>query len=156
MALRDDASAPTFIETLPKQGYRFISAVHGPNAGPGVLVNPRRARNPYKMRLAWIGVGAALLLVVSGSVFRSRSAGPSLEVTSVRMVALPGIETDPAVSPDGSTILFSWTGESGDRPGLYMIPLRVARFVKLLRPPIPTFQEFGLGMADRLRSSVAG
>ena len=39
VALRDDASQPNYIETLPKQGYRFIADVTLPSNGAKVHAN---------------------------------------------------------------------------------------------------------------------
>jgi transcriptional activator of cad operon len=58
-ALGDDPKAPTFIETLPKRGYRLIAPVT--DGGSIVAAVPVAVRK----RTAWVSaVGAALVLVV--------------------------------------------------------------------------------------------
>src|SRR5271169_1215773 len=68
LALRDGASKPIYIETLPKQGYRFIASADGKaidakailvssgtQPGPGAQV-PKRIR----LRMAVVAAGVAL------------------------------------------------------------------------------------------------
>ena len=44
-ALRDDADAPRFVETIPRRGYRFLAPVTLQDANPSIQpVNPRRAQ----------------------------------------------------------------------------------------------------------------
>lgn len=71
-ALDDDARAPTYIETLPKCGYRLIARVEppdGPSARDAALQLEDRARS----KAAWRGValmlaaGVAALVVISSS-----------------------------------------------------------------------------------------
>jgi|SRR5579862_94686 len=63
IALGDDANAPTFIETLPKRGYRFLPAVtvDGPAATPQTD-RPRRGRRP-------VAVWAVVAAVVAAGAF---------------------------------------------------------------------------------------
>jgi len=61
-ALRDDASNPRFIETIPRRGYRFIAPVQ--------VANPKAA-NPVqpsiwnKKRPAWVALIGSLLAVAA-------------------------------------------------------------------------------------------
>jgi DNA-binding winged helix-turn-helix (wHTH) protein len=73
LALGDDASAPTFVETLPRRGYRFIAPVtHGAQHEP-VAVAARRNRR----WLAPAGVGLiAGVLVVAYLAGRPSAAPP--------------------------------------------------------------------------------
>jgi TolB-like protein/DNA-binding winged helix-turn-helix (wHTH) protein len=70
-ALCDSASEPTFIETLPTRGYRFIAPVlTGPVAsGPatveipsGSAASPAAPPSPLSRRWPWLVVGAAVAL----------------------------------------------------------------------------------------------
>src|SRR4029453_16134626 len=45
-ALRDSASAPRFIETVPKRGYRFLADVQGLQPGSGSGSLPSAAASP--------------------------------------------------------------------------------------------------------------
>ena len=74
-ALRDSATAPHFVETLPRRGYRFLADIHpvvasAPPVIPGPVVPARRAFP--STRWAWAGVailvlGAGLAAVGNGT-----------------------------------------------------------------------------------------
>jgi Tol biopolymer transport system component len=71
---------------------------------------PARAevRTPW-LRTALVVVPVALLAV--GLWLRARQASRSPSVAAVEpLVALPGLATDPAWSPDGETLAFAWNG----------------------------------------------
>src|SRR5215510_1120702 len=46
-ALGDDADNPTFVETLPRRGYRFIAPTTAADGAPGAAVAPRLAVLPF-------------------------------------------------------------------------------------------------------------
>jgi DNA-binding winged helix-turn-helix (wHTH) protein len=110
IALGDDADNPRFVETLPRRGYRFIGPVDMPSSQ---AVSPTPAKGPFEgltKRWTLIGVGAALLVLLSGIGIRrfSRKAleSPLPPVEVVPLVVLPGRQSDPAFSPDGNQIAF--------------------------------------------------
>jgi len=74
-ALRDSASTPRFIETVPKRGYRFLADVHpaGPGAAePGVAAQepPPAPIWPPRDRRFWMAIGAAAAAVVALGTWR--------------------------------------------------------------------------------------
>jgi DNA-binding winged helix-turn-helix (wHTH) protein len=74
-ALRDSASTPRFIETVPKRGYRFLADVHPARAGaaePGVaaLEPPPAPVGPPRDRRLWMAIGAAAAAVVALGTWR--------------------------------------------------------------------------------------
>lgn len=88
-ALHDDADRPTYIETLPRRGYRFIARVENTKLGNSQsggkhrpIDNEQKVGRHKAMRIAALamlgGLGAALLLAV---IFRPR-------VPSIRSVAV--------------------------------------------------------------------
>ena len=71
-ALGDDATAPHYIETLPRLGYRFIAPVEFvPGVGDAAVAAPARTATAWPARLAgsraWLA--AAGVLVVAGLLF---------------------------------------------------------------------------------------
>jgi Tol biopolymer transport system component/serine/threonine protein kinase len=74
-----------------------------------------------KPRTAIIG---ALALVIAGTlvwiVLRPSSPAPNLEARLVPLTTFPGIEQQPAVSPDGQLVAFSWNGAQRDNFDIYV------------------------------------
>jgi Tol biopolymer transport system component/DNA-binding winged helix-turn-helix (wHTH) protein len=111
-ALGDSADNPRFIETLPKRGYRFVSAVDDPTRGPlppevktagGGFTVPRWAA-------AAAGAGVLVALVTAwGLSARRRADAPAAGSGPVltRLTSDAGLATDPAVSPDGSLLAYA-------------------------------------------------
>src|SRR5829696_9735358 len=57
-ALADDAEAPRYLETVPRQGYRFVGAVDGPLAAPSIEAPSAVAPTPLPPRRR---IGIALI-----------------------------------------------------------------------------------------------
>jgi DNA-binding winged helix-turn-helix (wHTH) protein/TolB-like protein/tetratricopeptide (TPR) repeat protein len=101
-ALDDSPSNPLFIETLPKQGYRFIAPVTIAATGstPPVPLPAPPSAAPPPQRLRWIryvpvAVGAALLVVAGLSLARPPRQ-PETSVPSIAIVPLANRTGDPA------------------------------------------------------------
>jgi eukaryotic-like serine/threonine-protein kinase len=75
--------------------------------------NPVKAPGARRTRRRTAIIGA-LAVVIAGTlvwiVFRPSSAAPNLEARLVPLTSFPGIEQQPAVSPDGQMVAFSWNG----------------------------------------------
>ena len=110
LALGDDADNPRFVETLPRRGYRFI--------GP---VDKKWRFERLTAKAWWISVGATLLVLFSGIGIwrfarnRTEASLPPIEV--VPLVGLPGLENEPAFSPDGNQVAFALHGK--ENSGIY-------------------------------------
>ena len=136
LALRDQVSQPLYIETLPKQGYRFIAdVVVAPNgAGTGraaatePIVTGRTAdwsdrsdqsdRNqsdpdpsspvpPARKRSTWsIGVGACAVLATIGIALYFSFRLRPAVIKYTQLTHFTDSATAPALSPDGHMVAF--------------------------------------------------
>jgi DNA-binding winged helix-turn-helix (wHTH) protein len=111
-ALGDSAANPRFVETLPKRGYRFIAEIRPelPEAAAPLLdaVKPS-ATTPKKSLWFGVPIATALAIVLTFLTFRP-SARPA-NLTPVPFATLPGAKIAPAISPDGSRVVFAWDGD---------------------------------------------
>jgi Tol biopolymer transport system component/DNA-binding winged helix-turn-helix (wHTH) protein len=135
-ALDDDSGRARYIETIPREGYRFIAPVRLPP--PGVLAPANVLSFPTTVlatppaptgvaRLLWICLGVAFLVVATaGAWIAGRLAQPRPLVATVAqpLDSLEGSKGFPAISPDGSQVAFSWDGLGGAAPGIYVTSIR--------------------------------
>ncbi len=147
-ALDDDAKAPRYIETVPTVGYRFIGIctpdqnpqVSSPKEGNAPTASGTVARRTMKRVVA---IGACLTLAAGAGIWwmvRGRDASTSypLRVARVsRLTTYPGDEREPAISPDGSYVAFSWSGEQGDNYDIYLAQEGGQPPLRLTRDPAP-------------------
>jgi Tol biopolymer transport system component/DNA-binding winged helix-turn-helix (wHTH) protein len=138
-ALGDSADNPRFVETLPRRGYRFIGpleAAGGPPRAVGSAPRPLLTEAVHDSHIVPLSRGirlaaAAVIAVVAlgitlaalhwlprdvtvGTVGRrvvTTSSGTALSV--VPLTTLLGQEHMPAISPDGSRLLFAWESDGG-------------------------------------------
>ena len=144
-ALRDSVGSPRYVETLPKQGYRFIGQLQAPirPVVPVVAVEPDRGTHGRQM---WLRIAAgvlAILVLVLGVVLAYRShrqkrGQDQAALTAVPFTALAGEETSAAFSPDGSRIAFAWNGDPGNGGkgfDLYVKAIGSETLLRLTRHP---------------------
>lgn len=94
-ALGDDAEKPTFIETIPRRGYRFIARVENGHLAASAVVGDHIASVPVsptlelrnKRRFVVIAVVAASLMVAAVATWRVFFARPVLTDADVILVA---------------------------------------------------------------------
>ena len=132
----DDARRPSFIETIPRAGYRLVASVTWPEsaAAPPVASvaapsgegstehRPSPGHRGRKLTGALAAVLFLLSLALSLFVLRGMRAPVAVEVRRTPLTSLPGVEYDPAFSPDGSRVAFLRVpdGAVGDRLTLHV------------------------------------
>src|SRR5262249_32742555 len=88
--LGDSADNPTFIDTLPRRGYKFIAPVErlrsqdGKAPGPAGRQETRREQKLRKRCVVMAGVAVLLLSVVGGTFWYSQPQSPTV-TNSVRI-----------------------------------------------------------------------
>jgi Tol biopolymer transport system component/DNA-binding winged helix-turn-helix (wHTH) protein len=129
-ALGDDADNSRFVQTVPRQGFRFIAPVHfvvpATQAQPELELRlmpvavPAPPALPDPVRRLRMVLAAAVLVIVgliivqfgallpgSGKALRPNDA---LITQTQLFTTYPGDEEHPAFSPDGNFIAFDWDG----------------------------------------------
>lgn len=132
-ALDDSTTAPTFIETVPGKGYRFVAAVMDENPAPPATtvaatpapeaVDPGGAPSPTVARKPgwWIALALLVGLAVPTWLWWPTSvASRSGPMRLVPLTTLTGMERGSAFSPDGKQIAFTWSGEAQDNWDIYV------------------------------------
>jgi TolB-like protein/DNA-binding winged helix-turn-helix (wHTH) protein len=98
-ALGDDAAAPRYIETVPRQGYRFLVTPHRELA-PAAAVTPvaATARRRWPWALATVCVAVAIASAWSVIALRGSSDPAALAAQNYRLAVLPfeNLSPDPA------------------------------------------------------------
>ncbi len=140
-ALKDSASTPRFVETIPRRGYRLLVPVRaeGPVAGDAlapteplpaddaaqqaaaaVAREPATAPPRRRARLAWMGVAAGLFVVLIAAIVQSRRGTALVPQLASFVIDLPSEwiiqDESPAISFDSRHIIFSaWNPRDGRR-----------------------------------------
>lgn len=112
-ALEDDYRHPTYIETLPHQGYRLIAPVTYPNATPA---EPHPKPTPHLLaavppQVWWstvFGFAIILLLLAFQQAFKPSSSVTPVSMHQEAFTRLSGAERMPAFSPDGAYVAFAY------------------------------------------------
>ncbi len=118
-ALGDSARTPRFIETVPRQGYRFIFPIdERREATEHPHDEPYRRWLPVALTLALLGLGLSGWIWVwrGPPAGRQRAELPQL----VPLTSLPGTEGHPTFSPDGTRVAFHWNGLGGENFDIYL------------------------------------
>ena len=151
-ALDDDSKAPKYVETIPSVGYRFIGALVTEDLGSttpggeadGSAVSASSLAFPARksVKLALAGVACSAVATAIGAwwfVAGGDSSTPyPLHVTRVsKLTSYPGDEREPAISPDGSYVAFSWSGPQNDNYDIYVVQAAGQPPLRLTTDPAP-------------------
>ena len=123
-ALGDDADNSRFVQTVPRRGYRFITAVKAETpelmaeAGLGEVSKSPAAANhsSSKKRSLLVASTAIVIAVVIGTYLLVRPGRNSgrvpIEGRFTQLTSHRGLEVFPSLSPDGDFVAYAalWTG----------------------------------------------
>jgi DNA-binding winged helix-turn-helix (wHTH) protein len=130
-AVGDDADQPRFLETIPQRGYRLIAPVRA--------VTPAEPSRPRRRALA-LAIGIPTLLIAGSIALFVFEKGPADPISTPRvrpLTSLPGQESQPYFSPDGTQVAFVWSGEGGDNFDIYIKRIGEDALVRLTSDPAP-------------------
>ena len=161
-ALGDAADNGQYIETVPKRGYRFAAALTPINARAGGqplarevpdgtppqvaparpryqtmadLPSSRVPRRLFDLSRRWTIAAAALLVAVAYFVAQSWRASSNEPMRALPLTSMTGVVRSPSLSPDGTHVVFTWTGEKQDNPDLYVQQVGADGYVRLTTDP---------------------
>ncbi len=108
--LGDSAESPSFIETLPRRGYRFVGPVLA--AAPDVVVDAPKAK-PFPQPIVrrwkptiWIASTVALLLAVFWFVHSRQEPPLELKLRQLTTHSIENPISHAAISPDGNYLAY--------------------------------------------------
>jgi len=124
-ALGDSPTRPTYIETAPRKGYRFIGPLSGEPGLPATeseesAVGPVPVLSRTWLRISVVAVGLGLVGIAA---WRLTSRIPPAEPPELRAEPLTyyeGFESEPTFSPDGNQVAFTWNGAKQDNFDVYV------------------------------------
>src|SRR5262245_61646272 len=130
-----------YIETVPRRGYRFVAGVR--EAGADAAEKTSESPPAAALRRRQPGLGLALAAVAAGVAgflgwrylsYRSpQSDAASHSILPV--TSSPGLEFDPAFSPDGKLVAYCWGGERSENYDIYVKPIDGGAPLRLTSDP---------------------
>jgi Tol biopolymer transport system component/DNA-binding winged helix-turn-helix (wHTH) protein len=152
-ALDDSARNPSFIETIPRRGYRFIAPIASqgspepPVAGAstpvsseagsptGQVAEARQSHWSVQKTVAGLGAVAGVSLLLF--IFGTKHNHGNLEI--IPLATPPGWVRHPSFSPDGNEITFDYTDEDSHNSDIYIQDLGDDKMLRLTTPPGASF-----------------
>ena len=155
--LGDDAQSPTYIETIPRRGYRFIAQVEEvlekpePTAVNGSESLRRRfaatEHAPVKSSLhPFAPIFILFVVLIAGGIVylvltRANGSLPLLSKPfETEKLSGSGTVYGAAISPDGKTVVYST--RTGDKQSLWLRQLDSANNVALIPPSTESYYDF--------------
>ena len=141
-ALDDDAGDPSFIETLPRRGYRFIAQVNAMAAIEPVAPQPAPANETglppalllpmprRRIRPVWIGAAVALVAAVALGTLYVRSRQAASGIGSIAVLPFENLSGDTAQSYFADAVTDAVTTHLAQVRGLEVVSRTSARLSK--------------------------
>ena len=97
----------------------------------------RRGAAKVAGRWRWVVAAAAALAVLSAGSYwlRTHATKKTTELTAVPLTSLPGVELDPALSPDGGRVAFIWDGPDRNNFDVYVKEIASGESVRVTSDP---------------------
>ena len=142
--LRDDPRNPRIIITVQGFGYRFqpeVTVVNESVAPPFDEVKPGQLDDTSRHKRASLVLPSllAILLIATiiGSLVLVRSQRPATRAIPlpIQLTAYPGVEQNPALSPDGSLFAYVWDGGDLHNRDIYIQQTDGSRQVRVTTYP---------------------
>jgi Tol biopolymer transport system component/DNA-binding winged helix-turn-helix (wHTH) protein len=138
--LGDSALTPSYIQTLPSRGYRFIGKIESVenNSSP---IETQPPQPFWKSRIALAIVSCAVVAGllypwVAPKVARLIRLYQIQQLKVTPLTALSGNVASPTFSPDGSQVAFAWDGENGGNGfDLYVKVIGTEKQLRLTNQP---------------------
>src|SRR5947209_1435385 len=124
LALGDTSAGARFVETLPRQGYRFVAPVEGAREKTFIPEPPpiEKARPTVSTRRLIRGLAVFIALTTLlcwwGWLLQRSTVSGVARISPI--TTFPGDEREPSLSPDGREVAFSWGGENGENRDIYV------------------------------------
>ena len=95
---------------------------------------PSAAKSAGRWR--WAVAAAALAVLSAGSLWlQTHATKETTELTAVPLTSLPGVELDPALSPDGGRVAFIWDGPDRSNFDVYVKEIASGETVRVTSDP---------------------
>jgi Tol biopolymer transport system component len=110
----------------------LVIACHSPGGG---AARPRRARAGLAIAALAVVIAAAAISVLVSRNRSGASGRAPISFTAVPLTTYQGREEQPAFSPDGNAVAFTWNGESEDNWDIYVKQIGPASPLRLTTDP---------------------
>ena len=135
-----DTSEGHLIETLPRQGYRFVALLDGAPGERDISEHQAekgpRHRTTTRQRLIAGLAGLVAIGIVVGVwnwVLTRKTVSGVTRIS--RITTYPGDEREPSLSPDGRQVAFSWGGEKDENRDIYVVLVGEQHRIRLTSDP---------------------
>lgn len=131
-----DAQSPTFIETVPKRGYRFIAPVEAaadPEVQPDPPVETEQQQPSRFGKIVTAAVILTLAIIAAGYTWRTIGARPLANTLSIEKLSADGNIYHAVLSADGKDLVYTHRNGSGMQ-SIWIRDLTTSNSVQIVAP----------------------